>query len=376
MPNYNAQNPPCSIFPGDVALAFNNESPVTGQASQQFALPSYAGFPENGRTIRWQVSYATAPSAVTIHLQTAMNDEDAQYAIPTGATNMTTSLTSCDILSRQACGEFRARQNDVHHWRLRRDRADSRLTLPESSLQIPGSIALPSQDFPVILSDDTVCATVYARCRARDDPGAGLATSRTKVFAGILICAPLLIVGGIMAYFGKVSPVSSNTSSAARLLAASNCEAAENAIVAAGAIPAVDNCLDAAGQNSAPGQPSGSATHSITVKFDYDFTRNRVCTPEMKKKEADACVATFVVYDISNPKAYKLFSIPAPPGSKGMVKGITATSPRMLFGVGKHRIGVAAVSGNGRESPPVDCNVIVDIPPDATTPAGGSPPAK
>ena len=95
--------PPYSIFPGDVALAFNNESPVTGQASQQFALPSYAGFPENGRTIRWQVSYATAPSAVTIQLQTAMNDEDAQYAIPTGATNMTTSLTSCDILSCQAC---------------------------------------------------------------------------------------------------------------------------------------------------------------------------------------------------------------------------------------------------------------------------------
>jgi hypothetical protein len=63
-----------------VALAFNNESPATGQASQQFALPSYAGFPENGRTIRWQVSYA--PSAVTIQLQTAMNDVDAQYAIP------------------------------------------------------------------------------------------------------------------------------------------------------------------------------------------------------------------------------------------------------------------------------------------------------
>jgi hypothetical protein len=98
MPNYNAQNPPYSIFPGDVALAFNSEAPTTGQASQQFALPSYAGFPENGRTIRWQVSFATAPSAVTIQLQTAMNDVDAQYAIPTGATNMTTSLTAGDNL--------------------------------------------------------------------------------------------------------------------------------------------------------------------------------------------------------------------------------------------------------------------------------------
>jgi hypothetical protein len=228
----------------------------------------------------------------------------------------------------------------------------------------------------VILSGDTVGATVFARRAARDDPGAGLATLRTKMFAGILICAPLLLVGGIVAYFGKVSPVSSNTSSAARLLAVSSCEAAENVMVAAGAIPGIDYCLSGAGQNSPPApQASGSAMHSITVKFDYDFTRNPVCAPKMKKKEADACVATFVVYDISNPKAYKLFSIPAPPDSKGMVKGITATSPRMLFGVGKHRIGVAAVSGNGRESPPVDCNVIVDIQPDAAAPAG-TPPAK
>jgi hypothetical protein len=79
MPNYNTQVPPYSIFPGDVALAFNSESPAAGQASQQFALPSYAGFPENGRTIRWQTIYATAPSAVSMVLQTAMSDADAQY---------------------------------------------------------------------------------------------------------------------------------------------------------------------------------------------------------------------------------------------------------------------------------------------------------
>ncbi len=102
MPNYNAQNPPYSIFPGDVALAFSNEAPGAGQASQQFALPNYAGFPENGRTIRWQVSFAAAPSAVTVQLQTAMNDVDAQYAIPTGATNMTISLTAGDNLIRGA----------------------------------------------------------------------------------------------------------------------------------------------------------------------------------------------------------------------------------------------------------------------------------
>lgn len=80
MPNYNAQVPPYSIFPEDVALAFNGESPAAGQASQQFAMPAFAGFPDNGRTVRWQTAFGTAPSAVNIVLQTAMADSDAQYA--------------------------------------------------------------------------------------------------------------------------------------------------------------------------------------------------------------------------------------------------------------------------------------------------------
>jgi hypothetical protein len=80
VPNFNAQNPPFAIYPGDVALAFNAESPAAGQASQEFALPSYSGFPENGRTIRWQTLYGTAPTSVSVLLQTAMNDVDAQYA--------------------------------------------------------------------------------------------------------------------------------------------------------------------------------------------------------------------------------------------------------------------------------------------------------
>lgn len=80
MPAYNAQNPPTSIYPGGVALAFNSESPSAGEASQQFALPNYAGFPENGRTIRWQTTFGTAPTSVSVALQTAMSDVDAQYA--------------------------------------------------------------------------------------------------------------------------------------------------------------------------------------------------------------------------------------------------------------------------------------------------------
>ena len=80
MPNYNAQVPPYSIFPGDVAFAFNSEAPGTGQASQQFALPSYSGFPENGRTVRWQTAFGSAPSAISVVLQSALTDSDAQYA--------------------------------------------------------------------------------------------------------------------------------------------------------------------------------------------------------------------------------------------------------------------------------------------------------
>jgi len=79
VPNYNAQNPPNSVYPGDVAVAFNAEAPAAGQASQQFALPSYSGFPENGRTVRWQTIYGTAPTSVSVVLQTAMVDADTQY---------------------------------------------------------------------------------------------------------------------------------------------------------------------------------------------------------------------------------------------------------------------------------------------------------
>jgi hypothetical protein len=98
MPNYNAQVPPYSIFPGDVAFAFNTEAPGAGQASQQFALPSYAGFPENGRTVRWQTSFGTAPSAVSIVLQSALVDADAQYStIDTSSSTVGESRTASGV---------------------------------------------------------------------------------------------------------------------------------------------------------------------------------------------------------------------------------------------------------------------------------------
>ena len=80
MPNYNAQVPPYSIFPGDVALAFNNEGPAAGQASQQFARFRGTRRSSAGRIAGWQTIFGTAPSAVSVVLQTALNDADAQYS--------------------------------------------------------------------------------------------------------------------------------------------------------------------------------------------------------------------------------------------------------------------------------------------------------
>lgn len=79
MSNYNATVPAYSIFPGDCALAFNNEAPANGQASQQFALPNYAGMPSNGRTISWQTIFGEAPKAVRVVLQAAKLDADEEY---------------------------------------------------------------------------------------------------------------------------------------------------------------------------------------------------------------------------------------------------------------------------------------------------------
>jgi hypothetical protein len=148
-----------------------------------------------------------------------------------------------------------------------------------------------------------------------------------------------------------------------------------------GAAVAKIGVTQAAGQSSAAQQapgthtvtnpaPAGSAMHSITVQFDYDFTKTPVCAA----KVTPACVKTFDVYDISGEKPYLLFSIPAPANAQGLMKGITATSPRMLFAIGKHRIGVSAQMANGEKSPPRDCKIVIEIKPESP-PSPSSPPA-
>jgi hypothetical protein len=102
-----------------------------------------------------------------------------------------------------------------------------------------------------------------------------------------------------------------------------------------------------------------SAKHILTLTFDYDFTKTPACSATVKVH----CVAKFSVYDISSHKPYFLFYAPVPNGAHGSMKGITATSPQLLFAVGKHRIAVSAVEPDGSESPPHECKTIIEIKP-------------
>ena len=80
MPNYQNLNPPIALASGDVGFSFNNEAfPGSAQAGSQFALLSYAGAPDSGTTVRWQLIYGAAPTAVSMVLQAAMADIDAEY---------------------------------------------------------------------------------------------------------------------------------------------------------------------------------------------------------------------------------------------------------------------------------------------------------
>jgi hypothetical protein len=88
MPAYQNTTPPSSLMPGDVGYSFNNETfPSSAEAGSQFAIPSYAGLPDGGKSVRWQTIYGTAPSAVNLVLQAAMADVDAEYQTIDTTTN-------------------------------------------------------------------------------------------------------------------------------------------------------------------------------------------------------------------------------------------------------------------------------------------------
>lgn len=113
---------------------------------------------------------------------------------------------------------------------------------------------------------------------------------------------------------------------------------------------------------------AGQSKHRITVTFNYDFTHQAACQPDAKshggEKGDKKCVQEFVVFDISagEAKRTKLLSIPVPKRPHGMMKGITGTTPLLLFESGRHLIAVVARTQSGLESGLNQCTVWVDIP--------------
>jgi hypothetical protein len=105
---------------------------------------------------------------------------------------------------------------------------------------------------------------------------------------------------------------------------------------------------------------SSPSKHSVTITFDYDFG----ITPPCSDKVVKNCVKQFVVYDISAgiQNRTKLFSFPADPAAKGMVKGVTATSPKLLFESGKHLISVVAQNPAEVESDVKAAQTWIEVP--------------
>jgi hypothetical protein len=102
MPSYQNLVPPTSLMPGDVGFSFNNEAfPGSAQAGSQFAIPSYAGQPDVGTAVRWQTLFGTAPTAVSLVLQGAMADVDAEYqTIDTSAATAGEARTVANVQAK------------------------------------------------------------------------------------------------------------------------------------------------------------------------------------------------------------------------------------------------------------------------------------
>jgi hypothetical protein len=110
-----------------------------------------------------------------------------------------------------------------------------------------------------------------------------------------------------------------------------------------------------------PTNPPADDKHTITVNFNYDFSKTPSCSEQIRK----ACIVQFNVYDISAgaKSPTKLFSVPVPPGETKPAHGISM-SPRLLFEPGKHELAVTAQLPDGKESKVEATSTWVDIPDD------------
>jgi hypothetical protein len=110
-----------------------------------------------------------------------------------------------------------------------------------------------------------------------------------------------------------------------------------------------------------------SSKHTITVKFNYDFSKTPSCSATVTK----SCVQQFNVYDLSAgfETRTKMFSIPVEPGQTKFVTGIKGKSPLLAFEPGRHKLGVTAEMAGGTESPVDASTTWVTIPPANKKPA-------
>jgi hypothetical protein len=122
-------------------------------------------------------------------------------------------------------------------------------------------------------------------------------------------------------------------------------------------------------QAQAPPPRDPANVHTVTVRFDYDFTKTPACSAKTTVK---TCVKEFVVYDVSGGR-YKLFTVPVPAGATGVVKGITAQSPSRTFEPGTHFISVTAVNAMGIESDTNAAKTSVEVKRKVIPAASGAP---
>jgi hypothetical protein len=126
----------------------------------------------------------------------------------------------------------------------------------------------------------------------------------------------------------------------------------------------------------ASSQPPQSVMRTVTMTFNYDFSKFPPCSATVTQK----CIQQFNVYEVSTSKPVFLFSIPVPPNAKGPVNGITGSAPqKRAFFTGPHRFGVTAkMPGANAESDPYQCMTFAQVLPDnpASTASSKSSPKK
>jgi len=100
--------------------------------------------------------------------------------------------------------------------------------------------------------------------------------------------------------------------------------------------------------------------HTITVTFNYDFSKTPVC----EKKVVKNCVRTFLVYDVTDGATKKkyLFTIPAADNAKG-VQQVSYTAQNVVIASGMRTLAVTASDFQGVQSDPAAAQTTITVNP-------------